>query len=135
MNERHQKILKKYIDNRVVLFIQEQRFPRKLQFYLIEPCSLILWQHDFAPRQITTGMASLHFANQAAIEMFLAVLLDENQYAEQSLFEYVSQDENDEIEKVNTEVKWDALLAVEQNSHFIKDKKIGDLMLNVFKLR
>lgn len=33
------QLFRKYIDNRVVLLIQEQRFPRKLDFVLIEPCS------------------------------------------------------------------------------------------------
>jgi len=34
-----QQLFRKYIDNRVLLFIQESRFPRTLDFILVEPCS------------------------------------------------------------------------------------------------
>lgn len=72
-------MFRKYIDNRLVLFIQETRFPRRLEFCLTEPCSQLVWRHHVEPRMITTGTASLHLVDQATLEMFLAVLLDENE--------------------------------------------------------
>jgi hypothetical protein len=41
--------------------------------------------------QITTGLASMHIVEQATLEMFLSVLLDENENCEpedHKLFEY-----------------------------------------------
>lgn len=86
-----QQLFRKYIDNRVLLFIQESRFPRKLDFILAEPCSQLQWRYHIEPRQITTGMASMHLADQATLEMFVAVLLDENEHCnseDEKLFEY-----------------------------------------------
>ena len=34
-----QDLFKKYIDNRIILIIQEQRFPRKMDLILVEPSS------------------------------------------------------------------------------------------------
>ena len=34
-----QDLFKKYIDNRIILIIQEQRFPRKMDMILVEPSS------------------------------------------------------------------------------------------------
>jgi hypothetical protein len=86
-----QQLFRKYIDNRVLLFIQESRFPRKLDFILAEPCSQLQWRYHIEPRQITTGMASMHLADQATLEMFVAVLLDENEHCnteDEKLFEF-----------------------------------------------
>ena len=45
-----QQLFRKYIDNRVLLFIQESRFPRKLDFILAEPCSQLQWRYHIEPR-------------------------------------------------------------------------------------
>jgi hypothetical protein len=61
--------------------VQESRFPRSLDFILIEPCSQLQWRYHVEPRQITTGTSSLHLVDQATLEMFVAVLLDENEHS------------------------------------------------------
>ena len=60
--------MKKYLDNRLMLFLQEQRVPRKIEFIIIEPCSQINWRHSIEPRSITTGMISMNIVDQASIE-------------------------------------------------------------------
>lgn len=75
----YQNLFRKYIDNRLLLFVQESRFPRKLDFSITEPCSQLVWRHQVEPRMITTGMASLHLVDQATLEMFVALMLDENE--------------------------------------------------------
>jgi len=55
--------MKKYLDNRLMLFLQEQRFPRKIEFIIIEPCSQINWRHSIEPRSITTGMISMNIVD------------------------------------------------------------------------
>jgi hypothetical protein len=101
------RLFRKYIDNRVLLFIQETRFPRKLDFVLVEPCSQLLWRHHIEPLQITTGLASMHLVDQATLEMFLSVLLDENENCgptDVKLYEYQGQTSaNDDAEGRNYE--------------------------------
>jgi hypothetical protein len=38
------QLFRKYLDNRLILIIQEQRFPRKLDCMVVEPCSQLLWR-------------------------------------------------------------------------------------------
>ena len=86
-----QQLFRKYIDNRMLLVVQETRFPRKLEFVLTEPCSQLSWRGSVEPRQISTGMASMHLVDIATLEMFVAVLLDENQNCapgDDKVFEY-----------------------------------------------
>lgn len=95
-----QSLFRKYIDNRIVLFVQESRFPRKLDFILAEPCSQLQWRYHVEPRMITTGIHSMHFVDQATIEQFVAVLLDENEHLmdeEPTAFEYEEPYINDNI--------------------------------------
>jgi hypothetical protein len=56
-----QSVFNKYIDNKLLLIIQEQRFPRKIDIILLEPSSFLQWRFVIEPRLITTGVSSLKF--------------------------------------------------------------------------
>lgn len=59
----------------------------------------MFWRHHIEPRLITTGIGSMHLVDQATLESFLAVLIDEAQNYEQSqpkLFEYESTESSKE---------------------------------------
>jgi len=49
---------------------------------LVEPCSQLQWRYSIEPRQITTGINSLHLVDHATLEMLVAVLIDENENCE-----------------------------------------------------
>ena len=55
--------------------------------------------------QITTGLASMHLVDQATLEMFLSVLLDENENCgsnDVKLYEYQGQSQGDDAEEARS---------------------------------
>ena len=143
------RLFRKYIDNRVLLFIQETRFPRKLDFVLVEPCSQLLWRHHIEPMQITTGLASMHLVDQATLEMFLSVLLDENENCgsnDVKLYEYQGQSQGEDAEEARSYEpihicqKWSEIKEIKEmkeaaifvDNHMLQE---CDLILNIAKKR
>lgn len=60
---------------------------------MVEPCSQLAWRHQIEPRLITTGLGSMHLVDQATLESFLSVMIDEVQAHEPAsakVFEYES---------------------------------------------
>jgi len=129
----------------VLLFIQEARFPRKLDFVLVEPCSQLLWRHHIEPMQITTGLASMHLVDQATLEMVVSVLLDENENcgpADAKLYEYQgsTKGETQALETVHVSENWANIREVKDMKEaavFVSGHEIQDcdLILSITKKR
>ena len=132
------QLFRKYIDNRVLLFIQESRFPRKLDVILVEPCSQLTWRYVIEPRQITTGMSSLHLVDSASLEMMVAVMLDENENCEtndKKLYEHVDaedgEDDDEHFPVLRNTDNWANIKEMNENAKFVKDHELIEDTLQI----
>jgi hypothetical protein len=78
--------------------------------------------------QITTGLASMHLVEQATLEMFLSVLLDENENCEPEdtkLFEYNGPTSVDVMDD------WKDLKGTDPNSLFVEKQYLEECDISI----
>eukprot|EP00347_Sterkiella_histriomuscorum_P013376 403364949 len=132
-----QDLFAKYIDNRLLIIVNEQSFPWKLSYCLIEPCSRLSWTFNLdsftiqalrsPATQISKEIGVLEILDQADFEVFLA----QNIIAVMDLNNNHLQVEQFE----NQEGMWNDVGDNEMRYELTKDKKIADsYIINISKL-
>ena len=73
---KYQLLFKKYIDNQLVLFIQESKFPSSIAFTLVEPSSRLMWKTSYEPSTEIVTPSSFSVIDQGSFESFMSVVYD-----------------------------------------------------------
>ena len=76
-SNRYQALFKKYIDNQLVLVVQESKFPACLSFALVEPSSRLSWKCTYEPSTEIVGPSSFSVVDPGSIETFLTIIYDQ----------------------------------------------------------
>ena len=74
---RYQALFKKYIDNQLVLVVQESKFPACLSFSLVEPSSRLSWKCTYEPTTEIVSPSSFSVVDPGSIETFLTIIYDQ----------------------------------------------------------
>ena len=73
---KYQLLFKKYIDNQLILVVQENKFPATMSFSLVEPSSRLIWKTSYEPRTEIVSPASFSVVDQGSFETFMTVVYD-----------------------------------------------------------
>ena len=73
---KYQLLFKKYIDNQLLLVIQENKFPASISCTLVEPSSRLIWKTSYEPTTEIVNPASFSVIDQGAFETFMSVVYD-----------------------------------------------------------
>ena len=95
---------------------------------LVEPCSQLQWRYQIEPRQITTGLASMHLVEQATLEKFLSVLMDENDNCEaedSKIFEFGGPP------SIDVQDDWKDMKETDPSALFVDNEYLKECELNL----
>ena len=73
---KYQLLFKKYIDNQLILVVQESKFPASISCTLVEPSSRLLWKTSYEPSTEIVSPSSFSIVDQGAFETFMTVVYD-----------------------------------------------------------
>jgi hypothetical protein len=75
-NAKYKALFQRYIDNQLILFIQEEKFPSIVKFCLSEPCSNLVWRFQHEPISEIVRPAHFSIIDKGSIEGLLTCILD-----------------------------------------------------------
>jgi len=67
-------LFKKYIDNQLILVIQESKFPASISFTLVEPSTRLLWKTTYEPKTEILSPSSFSVVDMGAFETFMTIV-------------------------------------------------------------
>lgn len=73
---KYQLLFNKYIDNQLILVVQESKFPASLSFTLVEPSSRLIWKTCYEPTTEIVSPCSFSVVDQGSFETFMTVVYD-----------------------------------------------------------
>jgi len=73
---KYQLLFKKYIDNQLILVVQESKFPASISFTIVEPSSRLLWKTCYEPTTEIVSPSSFSVVDQGAFETFMSIVYD-----------------------------------------------------------
>jgi hypothetical protein len=75
-SKRYQSLFRKYIDNQLMLVIQETKFPATIGLMLTEPTSRLTWKFTYEVQTEIVNPAGFSLVDQATLERFMTVVFD-----------------------------------------------------------
>lgn len=73
---KYQLLFKKYIDNQLILVVQESKFPASISMTLVEPSSRLIWKACYEPTTEIVNPSSFSIVDQGTFETFMSVVYD-----------------------------------------------------------
>lgn len=73
---KYKGLFRKYIDNQLMVVIQETKFPASLTFTLVEPTSRLMWKFGYEIQTEIVNPASFSVVDPGSMENFMTAIFD-----------------------------------------------------------
>lgn len=78
-SSKYKELFRKYIDNQLMIIIEERKFPANLSFSLVEPISRLMWNFNYEIQTEIINPAGFALIDQTLLENFLTAVYDTSQ--------------------------------------------------------
>ena len=75
-SSKFQLLFKKYIDNQLILVVQEQKFPATISLTLVEPSSRLSWKCAYESTTEIVSPSTFSIVDPGSFETFLTIVYD-----------------------------------------------------------